>query len=392
MRTTAVYGSGKFGAADRDVWAERPEFQGSFQPELLSVWLIRAFTLDLVEHLAAARAPDTAVTLKPDLRRRFGVGNSTGLGMAPFLLNHPVLIHAWIDARETALARVRTVEYATAEEVAKFTDLVARAAINAETWRVEHPQQAEKCDGLRTDFTTLEAHLEAVSLDNAHSWEALYQWGEQNLTLEGQEHLVSLMLEAYGPLVDDLADTMSADESALTPIDGAMTIGALKTNLHTIYAWAMKTDFETPDAQARVWYVSEEKLEPRLGERFEEPLDPYEQPLAPGRDAVLALRDLDTWEEGETVAAFLMRHPEHRHTVRRVQIVRRHPYAEIRDNTIASDMLPIDLLRCKLAFFGATKFDPRSDRWVRITMFQGAPFPDELAESDPDDLAYPPLS
>ena len=54
-------------------------------------------------------------------------------------------------------------------------------------------------------------------------------------------------------------------------------------------------------------------------------------------------------------------------------------------------MQPIDLLRCKLSFFGASKFDPRSDRWLRITMYQGAPFPDELAGLDPDDLAYPPL-
>ena len=54
-------------------------------------------------------------------------------------------------------------------------------------------------------------------------------------------------------------------------------------------------------------------------------------------------------------------------------------------------MRPIDLLRCKLSFFGASKFDPRSDRWLRITMYQGAPFPDELARLDPDDLAYPPL-
>ncbi|MEK9611900.1 MAG: hypothetical protein VW307_09555, partial [Alphaproteobacteria bacterium] len=61
MRTTAVYGSGKFGAADRDLWADRPEFAGSFQPELLSVWLIRAFTIDMVEHMARMRAPETAV-------------------------------------------------------------------------------------------------------------------------------------------------------------------------------------------------------------------------------------------------------------------------------------------------------------------------------------------
>jgi len=41
-------------------------------------------------------------------------------------------------------------------------------------------------------------------------------------------------------------------------------------------------------------------------------------------------------------------------------------------------MLPIDILRCKLAFFGASRFDPRSDRWVRISLFQGLPYPDEL--------------
>ena len=80
-----------------------------------------------------------------------------------------------------------------------------------------------------------------------------------------------------------------------------------------------------------------------------------------------------------TVAAFLLRHPEHRHIVRRAQIASRFPYAEIRDNTISAALLPIDLLRCKLSFFGATHFDPRSDRWVRINMFQGAPFPHELS-------------
>ena len=64
--------------------------------------------------------------------------------------------------------------------------------------------------------------------------------------------------------------------------------------------------------------------------------------------------------------------------VRRAQLAARFPYAEIRDNLIAADLRPIDLLRCKLACFGADKFDPRSDRWLRICLFQDAPFPDEL--------------
>ena len=53
-------------------------------------------------------------------------------------------------------------------------------------------------------------------------------------------------------------------------------------------------------------------------------------------------------------------------------------------------MMPIDMLRMKLSFFGASEFDPRSDRWVRIIMFQHAPFAHELGADAPDDWALPP--
>jgi hypothetical protein len=389
MRTTAVYGAGKFGAADRARWAGRPEFAGAFQPEMLAVWLIRAFTLDLVEHLARARAPATAVAIEPALRRRFGVGNSTGLGMAPFLMAHPRLIHAWVDARETALARVRALPEAPAETRRAFRALVGRAAANAGGWRVEDPLQTARIEGLRDDLRRLAAHLDAGALEGPEPWDRLHDWAAGALTLEGQEQTVSLMLEPHGDLVDDLAERMEAVEDTPFRIDGGMSLDALGRLIERDYAWALATDFADPAQCARVWYVSEEKLEPRLGERFEEPLEPYEQPLAPGRDVAALHAALRGADPAETVARFLMRAPEHRHSVRRVQLAATFPYAEIRDNTIAAGMRPIDLLRCKLAFFGATRFDPRSDRWVRITMYRDAPFPGELAEIDPDDAAYP---
>ncbi len=392
MRTTAVYGSGKFGAADRSVWARRPEFGGSFQPEMLAVWLIRSFTLDIVEHLAAERAPDRATRIDPELKRRFGVGNSTGLGMAPYLVSHPSLIHAWIAARETALARVRGLPTATVAAQARFSELLARAAENARTWVSTHPIQTRKIAELRLDLAMLEKRLAAGILQGPEPWDRLYRWAEGALSEEGQEQFVSLMLEPYPELVDDLADDMAVDESVDFPIDGSMTLERLREILHEVYGWALETDFTRPDARARVWYVSEEKLEPRLGERFEEPIEPYEQPLAPGRDAALLYDAMRDQVGTETVAAFLLRHPEHRHIVRRAQIAARLVYAEIRDNTIAAALLPIDLLRCKLSFFGATRFDPRSDRWVRITMYQDAPFPDELAECDVDAWIYPPAA
>jgi len=130
-----------------------------------------------------------------------------------------------------------------------------------------------------------------------------------------------------------------------------MSVEALRGLILQHYSWALEMDWAARDAVARAWYVSAEKLEPRLGERFEEPIAEYEQPLAPGRDVAALFAALEG--RNGSVAAFLMECPEHRGAVKRAQVLARFPYAEIRDNTIASEMLPIDLLRCKLSFFGA---------------------------------------
>jgi len=87
----------------------------------------------------------------------------------------------------------------------------------------------------------------------------------------------------------------------------------------------------------------------------------------------------------QIVAELLMGRPDLRHIVRRVQTTAIYPYAEIRDNLVGDACRPIDLLRCKLSFFGASKFDPKSDRWTRITLYQGAPTAaDLMAETEPD--------
>ena len=388
MRTTAVYGSGKFGAADRSAIAGRIEFTAPFQVEMLTVYLIRTFVMDLVEHMAALRSPD-AVTLDPEVRRRCGIGNSTGLGMAPFLLTHPRLINNWISAREEAIARVRNVERATPTEIATFMTYVERAGQTVAMWTSEHPAQQDKLADLAVDMAELNEHLGAEALSVARPWDGLLTWSGAVLSLEGQELLASLVLEPYGELVDDLEATMHADESKPVRIDGARTIGELRQELTDHYDWALNIDWGDPTADARAWYVSEEKLEPRLGERREESLDAYEQPLQPGRDAARLYAAMAPWQPDQTAAEFLRAHPEHRHTARRLQMISGAPYGEIRDNTISADVLPIDLLRAKLSFFGATRFDPRSDRWVRINMFSGAPFPTELSDSDPDAWTYP---
>lgn len=380
VRTTAVYGSGKFGAADRLSICDRPELSGPFQAELLSVWLTRAFSIDLVEHIAKARGGEQAVAIEPELRRRIGVGNSTGLGMAPFLVNHPALLNNWMMAREEAFARVRSLARAETGAIGIFKRHFEGACFNLSQWHSEHPIQLAKLAALRADLENIAAYIERESLSDDHPWDRLYRWAEENLSLEGQEQLLSLMLEPYGGLVDDLTQCMDADEHVSFFIDGSMTLSRLREIIDAQCNWALAVDYDQPENRARFWYTSAEKLEPRVGERFQESGAEYELPLAIGCDIKQLHAALLVWDGGPSVAEFLLAHPEHRHTTRRVQNLAARPYAEIQDNLIAADMLPIDILRCKLSFFGATKFDPRSDRWVRICMYQDAPFPHEWLE------------
>ncbi|WP_428645763.1 hypothetical protein [Roseibium sp.] len=380
MRTTAVYGSGKFGAADHEKIRSRPELAAPFQAEMLSVWLTRQFTVDLAEHLATSRGKDRAVRLDPAIKARLGVGNSTGLGMAPFIVRHPVLLNNWMLAREEALARVRNLDTASPLAAESLHKAFADARINLAQWHSEHPLQVARLEELKRDFDLLAQQISGFPEGPDYPWDRLWRWGEVSLSQEGQEALLALLLEPHGALVDELADRMSADEDGSFRIDGAMSTAELRSLMEEHYSWALAVDFSRPHSSARFWYVSEEKLEPRLGERELDEGASLEQPLCIARLASELHADLEARPSGDSVAAFLLQHPEHRFMVRRAQMARLHPYAEIRDNLIAGDMLPIDLMRCKLAFFGATHFDPRSDKWVRICLFQDAPYPLDLPQ------------
>lgn len=390
MRTTAVYGNGKFGIADRDRYADRGGFGNPFRLEMLTVWLIRQFVADLTDHMARVKGGDRAVPLDRTLRRRLGVGNSTGLGLGPFIVNHPALFHRWIVARETALARVRALPAAEETRWQSFLDWLARAKADVADWNVADDLQAGKIGRLADDLETLSAEAPAMAAAD-HPWDSLYRWGEAHLSLEAQEMLVSLMIEPHGDLVDDLADEMGQNAADGPGIDGTRTAGDLKRSIETQHGWALTPDYDDPSACARFWYVSANKLEPRLGERHAEPGADLEQPLAVGRDLAALHQALSMADPETSVAAFLLSRPAHRQAARRVQIAARYPYAEIQDNLIGADLLPLDLLRCKLSFFGATQFDPKSDRWLRINMFRHAPYPDEIAAAAADDWAYPPV-
>ena len=50
--------------------------------------------------------------------------------------------------------------------------------------------------------------------------------------------------------------------------------------------------------------------------------------------------------------------------------------------------MPIDMLRFKLSFFGASRYDPKSTKWLRVSFFTGAPFYKELSKQNVDSWGF----
>ncbi|MCY4349356.1 MAG: hypothetical protein OXC25_05890 [Thiotrichales bacterium] len=391
MRTTAVYGNGKFGIGDFEAVRAGGVFSLPFQAEMLTVYLARRLSFDLVEHIARARAPDRAVALDPQVARCLGVGNATGLGMAPFLVTHPRLLDRWVHVRELGLARVRAVERTEPQRMVRFADLLQRARRHVAQWHTDDARQSARIGALASGLGWLSGWSGKTDLAGMRTpWDATMRAAESRGCMELEEMTLSLLLELHPELVDSLENDTGADER-LTTVP-AMRVHALVMLIERDYGWALDFDFDDAKEQHRFWYYSEEKEEPRLGERFGEPGAEREYPLHVARDICElheTLGALDpSWRE-RSVAELLLQHPRLRRSVRRVQSLAGTGYAEIRDNVIGEACLPIDMLRCKLAIFGANKFDPKSDRWTRITLFQGAPLPDELGREDVDDWAFP---
>ena len=140
-RTTAVYGSGKFGLADRFRIKNREEIYGPFRLEMMLVYLVRQFTFDQVNHVAKNRNPKKAVNLDPEICKSLGIGNSTGLGMAPFIVNHPTLLNNWIYAREVSLKKIREIKNVASMESNLFKDCLKKSIKNITSWNTESEYQ-----------------------------------------------------------------------------------------------------------------------------------------------------------------------------------------------------------------------------------------------------------
>ena len=382
-RTTAVYGSGKFGLADRFRIKNREEINGPFRLEMMLVYLVRQFTFDQVNHVAHHKNPSKAVKLDKKICKNLGIGNSTGLGMAPFIVNHPTLLNNWVLSREIALKKIREIKTVKKKESDLFVDCIKKSLTNITSWNTDSEYQQIKIKNLLKDIKKFIKFIDkSFDFEDEYSFNKIYLWLENEVCEECIEYVVSIMMEPYNEITTPLITQMSSEEDKYFTIPSSRSLKELRNIIEKRYSNILKINFDKKQNTQNFWFISKNKEEPRLADRFEESGSELEQPLAIARDVKKLYEKLLNTTNISTVAEFLSKNPELRHIVRRVFIVEKFPYSEIQDNTIGKNIMPIDMLRLKLSFFGALKFDPRSDKWLRICMFQGAPLPDELKNYD----------
>ncbi len=382
-RTTAVYGSGKFGLADRFRIKNREEINGPFRLEMMLVYLVRQFTFDQVNHVAHHKNPSKAIKLDKKICKNLGIGNSTGLGMAPFIVNHPTLLNNWVLSREIALKKIREIKTVKKRESDLFVDCIKKSLTNITSWNTDSEYQQIKIKNLLKDIKKFIKFIDKpFDFEDEYSFNKIYLWLENEVCEECIEYVVSIMMEPYNEITTPLITQMSSEEDKYFTIPSSRSLMELRNIIEKKYSNILKINFDKKQNTQNFWFISKNKEEPRLADRFEESGSELEQPLAIARDVKKLYEKLLNTTNISTVAEFLSINPELRHIVRRVFIVEKFPYSEIQDNTIGKNIMPIDMLRLKLSFFGALKFDPRSDKWLRICMFQGAPLPDELKNYD----------
>ena len=227
-------------------------------------------------------------------------------------------------------------------------------------------------------------------LNKDYPLKSLCDYFINKISLETEEILYSIFIEPFPQIIDDLTKQMGSKEkkSVFVGYNVKEIIKIIKEN----YKWALNIDISSSDENYFFWYTSQAKLEPRLGVTLKD--DGYQKqlPFDISHQVQKALKILMKLPENMTGSEAMINHPEIRNIIRRVIINKTSPYSEIQDNLVGRDMRPIDILRCKLSFFGASKYDPKSDLWTRITLFQGAPLPHQLQDENACDWLFPYLS
>jgi hypothetical protein len=354
---------------------------------MLSVYIIREFSVELVEHVAKKQNPSKAVKLENKIKQHLGIGNSTGLGMAPFIIKHPKLINRWMSQYTKSLSKIIN-KNIDSKKLSSYFQLLEKALQYLKEVTTFDEYQIKKNTKTIEDLKNYINHIKNIknSTFDDLTWMDVIKFTTNDCNYDTQEIARVQLLELYPEISEKLAEDMSDVEEM--KINESQTLKELNSLIEKDYQWALEVDFSKKDNDYLFWYISAAKLEPRLGERYNEEGSELEQHLGVAKmsqklHSLIQKENLDL-----SVAEYLVLNPEFRGIIRRIQSLEQYPFAEVQDNILSKETIPINMLRFKLSFFGANRYDPKSDRWLRVSFFSGAPFLSNLNEQNVDSWGF----
>ena len=386
LRTTAVYGNGKFGIGDYNFKSDSKILRNGFWAEMLTVYMLKIFSIEYVNFLAKNKSKNYT-KLNDNISDYLGTGNATGLGMAPFVVNHPKLIHKWIDAKQTLIKIALDQKTLSKNKLKLFLLLLENSKKHINQWEVEDKKQKKLINQSRKEIDQIiNSKLLFKILNSDFPLKKLLSKFNR-INNETREMLYSIFLELYPKVTDSYSGKMNASDKVT--LNTNYSIAKIKSLIKLNYGWALNINFNHSSSKYFFWYVSETKQEPRLGLSKEDHGYEKRLPLDIAKQISDLNETLKKMPNKMKISEFCLKHHKFKSIIKRVLINEKHQFSEIHENLEDKKMRPIDILRFKLSFFGACKFDPKSNLWTRITLFQGVPLPKNLKENKTHLFSFP---
>jgi hypothetical protein len=396
LRNTGLDANGTFGTRSFLSYGEDHPLRIPYHAQMLSAYMMREFSADLANSMAAAKSPGAA-TLDPAVRRFLGLGNSSGLGLVLWVNNHPRLVARWLELRERALDHAKAARIAPGHpQVQRLRDLLARCIRFREQDRIGYNAFASSA-AIAEDLERIAKLVEEYAASGTiagqpvdRPWRALCEAAAVRVRREGLEQLHALLVDLDPEYVDRINPGHVTSESLDVIPD--MPAADLREILRVQYDWALQTDMEAEGARRYFWYKSIEAEEPRRGIRGGG-VDGHDLGLDIPGDVQRLDADLAGHPGGLSVAEFLLREPQHRAAVRRVQGLYELAYHSPHMNSMGEGFAPAHIIRLvNASFYGLDKTRDVANshnRWIRGVMFHGAPAAAEISAGTSEDWAYP---
>ena len=387
MRNTGLDGNGTFGSTSFKALPAGHLLEVPYFAQMLSAYLMRELSIDVVQELARHDSPENAVALTPDIKRFIGVGNGSALGLVMFVYNRPRLIHGYISAYADALTHVlrmpiepRDTRFDQLERLLDRT--ISYRALEDTSYKVFTGSREIAADLRRVRGVVRAARRGDIAVrGNETLLAATHRLVHGTVSVDAEEAFNALLLELAPDYCDALVTSRLVVNEELD-LDPRTTVGTVRSVLHERFSWTLDIPLNDPEYRDRVWYQSRAAEEPRSGPQDEVP-GAHDVVLDyPGQARELA-RLLDGRESDEAIGVLLFDHPELEQLVRHMLALRDDVYGIPHADPHDGDFVPVWVIRLMNSFIhGLDRTEDHLGRIIRGLIFEGAPFRDELDGAD----------